>query len=995
MTVPDRERWVKVQELFAGALDVPEADRRSFVATRCGGDAELALEVLSLLAADADDPAYLDGMAAGLGGMVRDSTADRDDDLIGRCLDDRYTIEEEIARGGMGTVYRARRSDGVYDETVAVKVIHRGMDSDQIVARFKVERQILARLRHPNIANLLDGGITPDGRPYLVMEHVEGRPLDEYCAQEEVGLKGRLELLRTICGAVQHAHNNLVVHRDLKPGNILVTAAGTVKLMDFGIAKLIEGEGPDGAVGEAPATLPGLRVLTPGFASPEQIRGEPITTAADVFGLGLVMYIVLTGRRPFGGPAASAQEIARETCEADPARPSATVRPDTGIRPRRLAGDLDNICLKALRREPERRYASPGQMAEDIGHHLAGEPVHARPATLGYRTSTLLRRYRLQFTALATVLIVAVGLVSFYTVRLAAQRDRALRNEAKARQVAQFMTDMFSSADPAQSRGADITAREILTVGAEKVGTGLAGQPDVQAEMLDVLGEVHMRLGMYDEGRDLFHRSIEVKEREYGDHDPELAATLSGAGRLEAEVGRYAAAESLLNRALEIHRAGIRPAGREEAADLQGLGLVAAYTGRIPESEAHYRRAMAIYEGDPALQGEEYASCLNDYALVLLEAGRRDEAEPMFKQALDIQRRVLGEGHPEISNTLFNLALLYRERGDFKAAEPIQRQVLALDRQHYDPGHPTLAYSLMSLGNTLVENGQFAEAERNFREALEIRRATLEPGHPDIVKTLGTVGLTMCRGGDYEGAEPVLREAVDMGRKHLGRHPITAGRLDDLGWLLHDLGRDREALACHEEALSIKLETIGPDHKNTGITYMQMARAQQGLGDLDAALASQRRAVAIGTAAYGPENLFTATASMGEARILLAMGRKDEARDVGAAALAAMRKTATTDSPRLAGALQQMGSIQRERGETAEAERLMRQALAIRRDRLGPDHPVTGWNEVQLADLLVARGDREEARTLARAGLDALARRLPADHFKVAEGRATLTRAGG
>jgi len=347
-----------------------------------------------------------------------------------------------------------------------------------------------------------------------------------------------------------------------------------------------------------------------------------------------------------------------------------------------------------------------------------------------------------------------------------------------------------------------------------------------------------------------------------------------------------------------------------------------------------------------------------------------------------------------VANTLFNLALLLRERGDFAAAETIQRQVLALDRQHFDDNHPNLAYSLMSLGEVLSENGQRAEAERVFAEALEIRRAILAPGHPDLIKSLGSLALTRSRRGHYAQAEPLLREAVALSREHLGRHRILAGRLDDLGWLLRDLGRYDEALELHREALEIKLEVLGPQHKNTGITYMHLARSHQGRGDFEAALAAQERAVDIAHAAFGPENVFTATAELGLARIFMQMGRLDAADEHAAVAVASMRRLVPGDSPRLGGALQVQGEIHRRRGEVVAAERCLRQALGIRRDRLGAEHPLTAWSEVQLADLLLERGGREEAAVLAGAGVAVLERCLPADHTRVVAAREVVGLAG-
>ncbi len=987
MSAAERARWERVQALFDAASDLPPAARRAYVTAHCEDDADLALEVLSLLEADAEHPDFLDGMAAGLAEVVVDE--EPTDPLIGQALD-RYTVAERLAAGGMGAVYLAHRSDGVYREKVAIKVIRRGLDTEQLLQRFRAERQILARLRHPGIANLLDGGITPDGRPYLVMEYVDGRPLDRYCDEEDLTLTDRLQLFRTVCDVVQHAHRNLVVHRDLKPGNILVTDAGEIKLMDFGIAKWLTGD-QDDAVGDAPDTMPGLQVMTPGWAAPEQIRGEPVTTATDVFGLGLVLYRLLTGGQAFGDATSTAAELATATCEDDPRRPSkVAARAGTGLAP---DADLDNICLKALRREPEHRYASPGHLAEDLARYLDGQPVLARPATLRYRTSKALRRHRRAFTTAAVLLTLVLGLGAFDNYRLAAERDRARRGEAKAAQVASFLSDLFAQADPEQSRGADITAREILAAGADRVATELADQPEIQAAMLDVLGGVHRGLGMFDEGRALFSRALEVKTAFYGEGHLEVAASAHGLGDVELQVGHFALADSLLRVAQKIRTTELGPRDPSVAPVLQSRGLVALRQGRNDDSEALYREALAIYRSHRPASDPGYAICLNDLALLMLDLGRRDEAEPMLREALALQERLLGPDHPERANTLFNLSLLLQERGDHEAAEPVLRQVLALDRQHYDDDHPNLAYSLTNLAHSLQFTGHFEEAGRYFEEAHAIRKALLAPGHPDVIKSLGAVGLNHSRMGNYTAAEPVLRECADLAREHLGRHRITAGRLDDLGWLLCDVGRYEEALALHREALAIKEEVLGPDHKNTGITLMHMGRSLRHLGRLAEARQAQERAVALAYKQFGEDNVFTATTELALAGILLDQGDVDGAREVADRGAATMRRQADGRNSRLAGALQVLARVSQAEGHWDDAERDFRQALAIRAEILGERNPVTAWNEVLLADLLLERGQHREAGPMAQRSLAVLESMLPADHSRVQKAREVVQRA--
>jgi serine/threonine-protein kinase len=957
-----RDRWLKVQALFDEAVEQPVARRRAFVAARCGDDAELALEVLGLLEADAENPDFLDSMAASLSDVVADADTTMDP-LVGAVLG-RYTVGERFADGGMGAVYRAHRSDGVYKEQVAIKVLRRGLDTDRLLERFGVERQILARLRHPGITNLLDGGVTPDGRPYLVMEFVDGRPLDTYCQEENLDVRARLELLRTTAEVVQHAHRNLVVHRDLKPGNILVNTEGDVKLMDFGIAKLISA--PED--GDSPATLPGLQVMTPGWAAPEQVKGEPITTATDVFGLGLVAYKVLTGHRPFPD----------EGVPGEPPRP--------GVDP-----DLDNIVLMALREDPERRYPTPGHFAEDLTRYLEGRPVEARPATFSYRLGKFLRRHR-QPVALVTAAVVAiVAVTTWNNVRLAQERDRARLGEARAEQVAAFLTEIFSEADPSQSLGADLTARQILDRGVARIDDRLGDQPDLQAAMLDVLGSVHGSLGLYEQGRMLFERGLALKRDQYGDHHSEVANTAYRLGVLEADVGRFAHADSLLLAALEIRRAQANPPPLAEGQIQQKRATVALRLGHNEESERLYREALADFENaEGGTLDPSYATCQNDLALLLLELGRRDEAEPLFREALAFHADHFGKDHPEYANTLFNLSLLLRERGDHAEAEPFLREVLALDRKHYDADHPTVAYSLMGLAGSLEFVGKFREAEPLFAEALEIRRRSLTPEHPDLIKAMGTLGLNYTRQGRYTEAEPLLRECVEAAKEHLGRHRMTAGRIDDLGWLLRDVGRYEEALALHEEALSIKHEVLGTDHKNVGITLMHMAGCLRSLDRLPEARARQEEALGIAMKHFGPENVFTATNELGLAGILLDQGDLEEATRRTDAGIGVVRRLLGDDSSRLAGALQLRGEIHRVAGELAEAEKLLRRTLELRVDRLGPRHPTTAWTRVQLAEILDETGRKDEARTLLEQAREVLEEVLPAEHKRVQEVRERL-----
>jgi serine/threonine-protein kinase len=491
----DAERWAEVDRLFAAALERPAAERDRFLEIAC--PAELRPAVSRLLAADAASGGFLERPVARLLGETASEAP-----APGRRLGP-YRLLREIGTGGMGTVYLAVRDDAQYERQVAVKVLRAGLADPAARHRFLAERQILARLEHPAIARLYDGGTTADGRPYLVMEWIDGLPLTGYCDQNRLSIEARLSLFLQVAAAVQHAHQNLLVHRDLKPGNILVTAEGEPRLIDFGIAKQLAPEGGDGNL-----TRTGLRLLTPSYASPEQVRGEAITTASDVYSLGVLLYELLAGRSPYRVEPGLLHEVERAICEEEPERPSQAllrspaagptaeaIAAARGMRPaalrRRLAGDLDNVVLMALRKEPGRRYGSAAQLAADLERHLGDLPVLARPDTLAYRGRKFVQRHRAAVAAAGLSLLVLAGFV----VSLAAQGRRLARERDKARYALSFLVDVFEDADPHKTAGAALTAREILARGAARAAGELSRPPEVQAAALDAIGQLGLGLG--------------------------------------------------------------------------------------------------------------------------------------------------------------------------------------------------------------------------------------------------------------------------------------------------------------------------------------------------------------------------------------------------------------------------------------------------------------------------------------------------------------------
>ncbi|NNE10119.1 MAG: serine/threonine protein kinase, partial [Gemmatimonadetes bacterium] len=549
----DDRRPRSAADLFAAAMDLDRAARSAFLMKSCGGDEALRAEVESLLAAHDKAEGFLNTppLDAELG--LHEAVAP--EDLSGRTIGS-YRLLHKLGSGGTGTVYLAERADAEFEKSVAVKLIRRGMDTDHIIARFQNERRLLAALEHSNIARMIDGGVTDDGRPYLIMEYVDGVPIDRYCDAHEVSLAGRVALFRTVCAAVHHAHRNLIVHRDIKPGNVFVSSSGEVKLLDFGIAKVLDAEA-GGSERTGGVTVTGLRMMTPRYASPEQVTGQAITTATDVYSLGVVLYELLTGTRPYDLATGSAAEIERVIRDQEPVRPSAALErrlrdakdPSASRRARRLAGDLDNILLKAMSKEPRARYGSAEQFADDLGRYLDRLPVSARPHTLGYRTAKFLRRNRALAATGAIVFALLVGATTV-TTTLYLRSERALTEaesqRRKASRVSEFLQERMSAVDPVETQsGDDVTVRELLREASDRIEQDLGEDPDVAAALHRTIGNTYKNLGEYEKAEEHRRAEIMLLEQMGAEDDPALVGARLGLGRVLLERGEHAAAESL------------------------------------------------------------------------------------------------------------------------------------------------------------------------------------------------------------------------------------------------------------------------------------------------------------------------------------------------------------------------------------------------------------------------------------------------------------------
>jgi len=747
--------WRIVKPLLEEALELPPEERAAFVARSAGGDADLRRELEDYLALEENAGDFIEEPAARLSSRSGGG-------LVGQRLGS-WVVESEVGRGGMGAVYTAIRADEAFEKRVAVKVLKRGMDTDEIVSRFHHERRILAQLDHPSIAKLLDAGTTGDGRPYFVMEEVEGRPIDEYCDARRLGIEARLRLFRTVCEAVSFAHRNLVVHRDIKPGNILVTEEGEAKLLDFGIAKLLGEAGS----GEHEVSLAGVRVLTPEYASPEQIAGGVITTASDVYSLGVLLYVLLTGHRPYRFTKRSVTEVARVIAEEEPDRPSTKVKrveelthsdgtkswltPEEVSAPRaleplrlhrRLAGDLDHIVLKALRKEPDHRYQTVEQFSDDVERHLENLPVLARRGSTAYRAGRFLRRHWRE-TVVAAVFVLLIAGFGLREAQRSAQLRAALDTTAD---MAEVLAETFTQADPERAREGGPSPLELLDSASVQLQEATQLPPELRAQLLDNIGRTYRTFGAYDEAKRSLKPSLDLRKQVFGDQHPAVASSLQNLAAVLQELDQLEEAEELMREALSIRE--ILHAGSDH---------------------------------------EELVIARNNLAEILRQQREHAEAEALVSEALAMARRLGEEGVAQAATSLSILGSIRFGQQDFEAAEKIQREVLEIRQNLPDASNLSIARAMNNLGVTLTFEQKYTQAEEFFRRSLELRIEELGEENQQTGTAFANLGTVLYRQGRYAESEPELLKGYQIRARNSSSSDDDVQDLKRLAGRLADL----------------------------------------------------------------------------------------------------------------------------------------------------------------------------------------------------------------
>lgn len=874
MAMSRGERFQTLSRLFEDVVDLEPEARERVIAERCAGDVELEREIRELLSADA-----IDDSGSFLAGVVASEAATLPvTDLRGRALGS-WRILEPLGEGGMGTVYLADRADGEYEARAAIKLVRGGIPSPMLTERFRAERQILAGLSHPGVAQLLDGGSTEDGTPYLVMEYIDGQPITDWCNEQDLDVDARIDLFLRVCDSVAYAHRALVAHRDLKPSNILVNREGEPKLLDFGIAKLMEDMGDP-----ADGVTQTYGVMTPAYASPEQVSGGRAGVSADIYSLGVLLYELLADRLPIDTRGLTPVQLISRVTQEVPAVISSVV--DDPVRRRKLAGDLDAIVSRALRKEPDQRYASVEALAEDLRLHREGLPIRARNDDWKYRTGKMVRRNAGVVSGGALLLILGVTFTINAVLQaraVAAERDRAEAQRVAAERVSTFLEELFTEADPNQATAEDLSVRELLDRGAERVLQDLDDEPLIQARLATVMGRVYRAVADYESARPLLDSALAVQERAADSEPLELGNALIERGALAYELGEYEDAIGYHERALDVfEREADGGQSVYVASALDWLSADQQEVGRLEEAEANGRAAVAMYRSiDPGPNGDlasaltsltdvlrtaaklndaletglealemtrrvygndhlEVAAALNQMGSTLNQLGRADEAIPYVEEGLAIRQAAFnGQPHVETGASLGNLANMLLAVGRFDEAIERRQQSFEMLQAVVPEDHPYIAASLNSVAGTLAAAGRTEEAVDYYLRSVAAHRRIFSPGHSNNGFPLTGLGRIYLDEGRYAEAEDVLRQAYEARAGSLpeGHWHIAASGLE-LGRALEGLRRDTEAERYLQEAYDILLGAFGPDDDRVGQarTALRDHFVRRGLADRAAAL---------------------------------------------------------------------------------------------------------------------------------------------------------------
>ncbi|MGQ0647432.1 MAG: tetratricopeptide repeat protein [Gemmatimonadaceae bacterium] len=885
------ERWERIQDLFHRTVDLPEDERTRVLDAECAGDTVLLEEVRALLHGDAGVETLLDKDVSHVAhAMLNADTVALPSDSFGP-----YRLTRSLGEGGMGVVYLALRAD--LGSVAAIKILRDAWLSPARRERFLGEQRTLAQLNHPNIARLFDAGTLADGTPWIAMEYVEGVPLSEYCRTRGAGVGERLRLIRDVGEAVLHAHQSLVVHRDLKPSNVLVRQDGTVKLLDFGIAKQLET-----LEGSTDTTRTGLRLMTPAYAAPEQIAGGRVGIHTDVYSLGVMLYELLTGQLPHDLSDKTPGQAETIILEQNPERPSiraaASAAAGTAVTVTRAQwADLDVLCLTAMHKDPQRRYRSVDALIRDIDHFTKGEPLDARPDSARYRLEKFARRNARTLTATAAVAMVGIGLVTFYTFRLNAARNAALAETVRTQRIQRFMTNLFQGGDETTGPADSLRVVTLLDQGVREAQS-LDEEPVAQADLYNTLGVIFQQLGRYERADSLLRIGLEQRRRLAGATSTDAARSLVALGALRVEQARYVEADTLLRQGLATLQRAL-PDGDEVIADARmtrAKGL---------NERGEHRTAIAVMDSVLAQlerSGKETTAlmlALSELANAHFYAGNYSTADSLNLRALAITRRLNGARHALVAEDLINLGATKEQRGLYDEAEKYYREGLDITRAFYGDDHYKTAGNLSALGQLLMFKKEYAEAQSVLDHALLIRERVLGPTHPSVATTLNALAGVAGAQGNSKAAEAAYLRALQIYRAaYPGQNYRVGVASGNLASVYMEEKEYAKAEALFREALTIYLATQGPDHLNTGIGRIKLGRVLMRQGKLVDAERETLAGHGIVTRITEPGNGFLQAARLDLSLMYDSLGQPDKASKYRAERQQYLPKPVAASAPR-------------------------------------------------------------------------------------------------
>jgi eukaryotic-like serine/threonine-protein kinase len=819
----DAGQWQRIQDLFHQTAELPLTEQEAYLKTVCGDDHQLFEQVSALLEQDARGNSLLD---RDLAEIAQASIEDSATDSFSSREFGQYRILKLLGRGGMGSVYLAERED--LATLVAIKILPDAWLSPARRERFIFEQRTLAQLNHPSIARLYDADTTADGTPYFVMEFVEGVPLVEYCEAKQCSLPERLQLFRAVGEAVVYAHQHAILHRDLKPTNILVKEDRSVRLLDFGISKHLEALG-----NSANQTITGLRLMTPAYASPEQIRGEQVGMQSDVYSLGVILYQLLTSQLPLELSSSTPGEAEKILASQEPPKPS-SVRPESpgsaseaNLFPS-LSGsewaELDILCLTALHKDALRRYASVEALLRDVDHYLRKEPLDARPDTAGYRIRKFITRHHRAVTAAAAVFLLVSGLVTFFTIRLAMARSTAVAEAARAERAQKFLFNLFQGGDEAAGPSDQLRVVSLLDRGVQEAQS-LEAEPLVQAELYETLGTIYQKLGKLDRSESLLQSALKIRRSVLGEVNPAVAENLVALGLLRASQARLPEAEQLVRSGLEMSQHTLR-------SDHPATARAAQALGQILEDQGAYEKAIPVLQEAVRLQSApggvpaDLASSLRELANCHFYTGDYLTSDAINHRVLEMDRKLYGERHPHVADDLINLGANQYEWGHYLEAEHFYRQALEIIRGWYGKNHPETASALTMIGRALVAQQKFSEAGVIAREALQIQEQVYGPVHPRVASALNELGRVALQQGKLEEAETSFSRMTEIYRSvYPNGHWFIGIAEANLAGVFMERKQFARAEALYRDALHIYANTLPGDHVNVGIGRVKLGRA--------------------------------------------------------------------------------------------------------------------------------------------------------------------------